>query len=257
MPEPALSATLTAYAFAFILVLCRCGAAVMFLPPFSEEGPPALLRVGFAMALTLLLLPVVAPHLPPQPDNFLRLAALLTGELLAGGWLGWLARLVCLSLPAAGQIISLSTGLSSTLQPDANFGAQTSGLGQIFGRVMPVLILASGLYYLPLTALAGSYDVMPAGSPGNGADITNLAVRAVSDHFSLALRLAAPFLLIGSVWHMALGLLSRLVPQIQIYFAALPGQVLGGLLLLALLSGVLCRYWAGAAEDVFAKLPGN
>ena len=257
MPEPALTTTLTAYAFAFVLVLCRCGAAVMFLPPFAEDGPPATLRVGFAMALAVLLLPVVAPHLPPQPANFISLAALLAGELLAGGWLGWLARLACLSLPAAGQIISLATGLSSILQPDANFGAQTAGLGQIFGRVMPVLILVSGLYTLPLTALAGSYDVMPAGGPGPIADITNLAVRAVGDHFSLALRLAAPFLLIGAVWQISLGLLSRLVPQIQIYFAALPGQVLGGLLLLALLSGGLCRYWAGEAADAFAKLPGN
>jgi flagellar biosynthetic protein FliR len=81
-------------------------------------------------------------------------------------------------------------------------------------------------------------------------------VRATGAHFALAVRLAAPFLLIGTIWQVALGLLSRLVPQIQIYFAALPGQVLGGLLLLAMLSGGLCAYWAHAVATTFSALPG-
>jgi flagellar biosynthetic protein FliR len=262
MDQPALSATLTAYAFAFILVMCRCGSAVMMLPPFAEDGPPALLRTGFAMALTLLLLPAVAPHVPPQPASFATLVALIANELLCGGLLGWLARLVCLSLPAAGQIMALSTGLSSVLQADANFGAQSSGLGNILGRLVPVAVLVTGLYALPLEALAGSYDVLPIGgatSTGDTTstgDITTLAVGAPRAPLAPAVRLAAPFLLIGTIWQVALGLLSRLVPQIQIYFAALPGQVLGGLLLLAMLSGGLCAYWAHAVATTFSALPG-
>jgi flagellar biosynthetic protein FliR len=255
MPQPVLSQTLLSLAFAFIMVLCRCGAVVMLLPGLGEEGPPGMVRVGIAGAIAVLLVPVVAPQLPPPPDDFLRLVALLCGELLAGGFLGWLARLVALSLPAAGQIISLATGMSSVLQPDANFGAQTSGIGRLFGAAAPVLILTSGLYALPLSALAGSYTAWPAGALPPGADMTEMAVRAVSAHFALALRLAAPFLLIGMIWQMGLGLLSRLVPQLQIYFAALPGQVLGGLLLLATLSGGLAQVWLRAVGDAFTALP--
>jgi hypothetical protein len=158
MPQPVLSQTLLSLAFAFIMVLCRCGAVVMLLPGLGEEGPPGMVRVGIAGAIAVLLVPVVAPQLPPPPDDFLRLVALLCGELLAGGFLGWLARLVALSLPAAGQIISLATGMSSVLQPDANFGAQTSGIGRLFGAAAPVLILTSGLYALPLSALACRHD---------------------------------------------------------------------------------------------------
>jgi flagellar biosynthetic protein FliR len=73
----------------------------------------------------------------------------------------------------------------------------------------------------------------------------------------LALRLAGPFMLMGLVWQVGLGLLSRLVPQLQIYFAALPGQVLGGLLLLAVLSGSLASVWLRAVGDGFAALPGH
>jgi flagellar biosynthetic protein FliR len=238
MPEPALTQTLLGLSFAFVMVLCRCGAAVMLLPGLGEDGPPPLVRVGLAGGLAILLVPVVAPQLPPPPEKFARLVALLCGELLAGGFLGWLARLVALALPAAGQLISLSTGLSSVLQPDANFGAQTSGLGKLFGMAGPVLILGSGLYALP-----------------PGADMTEMAVRAVSAHFSLALRLGAPFMLVGMVWQMGLGLLARLVPQLQVHFAALPGQVLGGLFLLAALSGSLADVWLHAVGDSFAVLP--
>jgi flagellar biosynthetic protein FliR len=257
MPDPALTQALLSQAFAFIMVMCRCGAAIMLLPAFADDGTPTLLRAGFALALTILLLPAVAPHLPPEPDSFARLAALLAGELLAGGLLGWLARLVCLSLPAAGQLVSLGTGISSILQPDQNFGAQTAALGQLFGRLAPVLVLSTGLYALPLSALAGSYDVLPAGQLPPGADTTEIVVRAVSAHFALALQLAAPFLLLGTVWQAGLGLLSRLVPHIQVHFASLPGQVLGGLLVLSLLASPVCTRWLAETARVFSGLPGG
>jgi flagellar biosynthetic protein FliR len=257
MDQPALTHALLAYAFAFVMIMCRCGAAIMLLPAFADDGPTTQLRVGFAFALTILLLPVAGPHLPPEPDNFARLAMLLAGELLAGGLLGWLARLVCLSLPAAGQIISLTTGHSSVLQPDQNFGAQTAAIGLLFGRLAPVLILSSGLYVLPLTALAGSYEVLPPGKPPPGADVTEIVVRAVSAHFALALQLAAPFLLLSTLWQTGLGLLSRLVPHIQVHFAALPGQILGGLLLLSLLATPICLHWLEAVSRAFSGLPGG
>jgi flagellar biosynthetic protein FliR len=255
--DPALTETLLGWSFAFMMVLCRCGAAIMLLPGLGEEGPPPTLRVGMALALTVLLVPAVGPHLPSMPEDFVHLAGLLAGELLAGGILGWLARVVALALPAAGQIVSLSTGLSSVLQPDQNFGAQSATLGRLFGVGVPVLMFGTGLYALPLQALAGSYAALPPGQLPPGADLMEVVLRAVAAHMSLALRLAAPFVLVGAIWQVALGLLSRLVPQLQIYFAALPGQVLGGLLLLSLLAGGLVQFWVRAAGEAFAALPGS
>jgi flagellar biosynthetic protein FliR len=246
---------LSTLAFAFVLVMCRCGAAVMLLPGFGEEEPPVMLRVGVAGALAVLLVPVVAPVLPALPAGFMKLSGMVAVELLAGGMLGWLARLVALALPAAGQIISLMTGLSSVLQPDPTFGAQSAALGRLFSLLAPVLMLATGLYALPLGALAGSYAVLPAGGAIASGELAEVAVRAVSASFALALRLAAPFVLLSTIWHVGLGLMARLVPQIQIYFAALPGQVLGGLLLLVVLAGPLIHAWLSASSDALGVLP--
>ena len=247
---------MVALAWAFMLVLCRTGAAVMLLPGLGESEPPAILRAGLAIGITVLLVPVVAPAIPAEPSGFIRLAGMIAAELLAGGLLGWLARLLALALPAAGQLISLMTGLSSVLQPDAMLGAQSAAIGKLFSMLSPVLILSTGLYSLPLGALAGSYAVFPAGGVLASGDLVETAVRAVSASFALALRLAAPFILLSVIWQLALGLLSRLVPQVQVYFLALPGQVLGGLLLLALLGPPIVHAWLGAVSDGYGLLPG-
>jgi len=249
------SESLMGLAFAFMLVLCRCAAAVMLLPAFGESDPPAVVRAGIAFTLAVLLAPVVAPALPAMPQGFLRLAGMIAGELLAGGVLGWLARVMALALAGGGQIISLATGHSSVLQQDPLLGAQSSVLGRLFNLAAPVVILSSGLYALPLTALAGSYRVFPAGGMVQASDLAESAVRCVAESFGLSLRLAAPFLLISILWQTGLGLISRLVPQIQVYFAAMPAQLLGGLLLLCLLGGALVNAWSATVQEAFSALP--
>jgi len=250
------SAGLSGLAFAFVLVLCRCAGAVMLLPGLGEDDPPAMVRGGLAVSLAVLLTPLQAPGLPAPPSSVFSLAAMVAGELLVGGLLGWLARLLALALPAAAQIISLMTGLSSVLQPDATLGAQSAALGRLFNLLAPVLILASGLYAWPLQALAGSYALFPAGGGLSSSDLMEVAMRSVSGSFALALRLASPFILMSVIWQVGLGLLSRLVPQIQIYFASLPGQILGGVLLVGLLGAGIVRAWLAALQDGFAALPG-
>ena len=240
-----------------MMVLCRAGAAITLLPGLGEEVFPASVRVGVAVTLALVLTPLVQPELPAMPKDFAHLAVLIAGELAAGAFLGWLARLTYLALPAAAQIISLTTGLTSLLTADQNFGAQTSILGRIFGVAAPVLVLSTGLYALPLRAVLGSYAVLPPGALPPIGDFTHEAVHAVVAHFGLAVQLAAPFLLVSTIWHAGLGLVARFVPHLQVHFAALPGQVLGGLLLLSLLGTVLFQTWLAALAHRFASLPGG
>jgi len=247
--------TLLSLAFAFMLVSCRAGAAVMLLPALGESDPPVMLRAGLALAIAVLLVPVVAPSLPKEPASFIGLAGMVASEILAGGLLGWLARLMALALAGAGQLISLMIGQSSVLQPDPLLGAQSAVVGRLLNLAAPVIILTSGLYAMPLRALAASYGVFPAGGVMPPGDLLEIAVRTVSASFDLALRLAAPFVLMSMLWQAGLGLLARLVPQIQVYFASLPGQLLGGLLLLALLGGSIIGAWTDAMREAFSALP--
>lgn len=250
-----LLAGLPGLAWAFALVLCRTGAAVMLLPGVGEAEMPATVRAGLALAVTLLLLPVVAPHVPAAADGS-GMAASVAAELLAGAALGWLARLPALALGMAGAVLSYMTGLSSVVQTDPALGGQSAALGRLFGLLAPVLILSSGLYALPLQALAGSYDVIPPGAVMPAAPLADVVQGAVAASFGLALRLSAPFLLAGVLFHAALGLLARLVPQLHLASASGPGQILGGLVLLGLLAAPIVAAWSGAVSDAWSALPG-
>lgn len=256
MDEADLLAALPGWAFAFVLVLARVASACMLLPGIGEADLPAPIRAAFALAFTLLILPAVAPLMPTAPAGGLGALLMVAGEAVAGLWLGWLARLVMLALPMAGQVAAGMIGLSNVLQPDVQLGAQTSALSRLFGLAAPVAVVAAGLHALPLAALQGSYAVMPAGAPWPAGDAAEGIVTAVAESFALALRLAAPFVLAAIVWHVALGLLTRLVPQLQVYFTAMPGQILGGFILVALLSGAVLAAWLEQAGVVLAGLPG-
>ncbi len=249
-------AALPALAFVFILVLARCVGLVILLPGFAELGVPAMVRAGIAGALALLLTPVIAPLVPAAPAAPATVAAMLLAELLVGLWLGFLARVLVLALPMAGQVLAYLLGLSNVLQTDAEMGPQATALGRLFSLAAPALVLASGLYALPIEALAGSYRLIAPGSVlPSGAGAQSVA-QAISTSFGLALRLCAPTLLASIVWTVAAGLLARAAPRVHVYFLAMPAQILGGLALLAALSGAMLLAWQDAMRAELAGLPG-
>lgn len=224
----------------------------MLLPGIGEAEAPAIFRAGITLSLVLLVLPGVGVIAPGDPWQS---AAMVGAELLCGGVLGWLARCIALALPMAGQMISFMIGLSSVISPDPALG-QSSAIMRLFSIAVPVLALQTGLWALPVAALSGSYGLVPPGHLIPVADSVQAALSAVIEAFGLALRLAAPFVIASAVWQVALGLLARLIPQLQIYFAAMPGQILGGLALLGLLSAGIAESWVGAARESLSNLPG-
>lgn len=255
--DAALLAALPAWAFAFVLVVARVGAAMSMLPGLGEAESPMIVRVGLALGITMLLLPGLAPSIPKVPEASIQAGLMVAAEIITGLWLGWLARLLVLALPVAGQFISYMLGIANVLQPDPELGSQATPLERMFDAGAAVVILASGLYALPLMALAGSYRLVPAGTLLPTADTAQTAVHAAGMSFALAVRLASPFLLVSIVWHVGTGLLARLVPRMQVYFVAMPGQILGGLALLAASAGALLAAWEGSVQAGFDLLPGH
>lgn len=246
-----------ALAFQAMLVFARVGAAAMLLPGLGEQEAPPLPRLTLGLALVPLLLPGLAPSLPAVPEAPAEALRLLALEVLAGLFLGGLARLVVLALGMAGQAVALLLGLATVLAPDPQFGGQGTAPARLLMLAGAVLVLGSGLYAVPLRALAESYAVLPPGAPWPAGGAAELYAQAVGDSLALALRLAAPFVLAAVLFHLALALLARLAPQVQIFFVATPGQLLLGLALFALLFPALMDAFGVAAAAAFAALPGR
>jgi flagellar biosynthetic protein FliR len=255
--ELALLANLPGWAFACVLLLARIGCACMLLPGIGEMEVPMTVRAGFVIVFSALLLPILLPSMPPMPADIARLAGMVAAEAFNGLWLGWLTRMILLALPMAGQTIAGAIGMTNILQPDAMLGAGASALQRLFGLAAPLLVMGSGLHAMPLAALLGSYDLVPAGQMLPVGDTVNAYVEALSQAFSLGFQLAAPFLMAGVLFHVSLGLLARLVPSLQTYFVAAPGQILGGLLLLGLIGTVMVEVWMRTAEATYSALPGH
>jgi flagellar biosynthesis protein FliR len=245
------------WAPAFALVLARVGATMALLPGLGEAVAPATVRIGLALSITILLIPELQPMMPPVPAAGLSLALMVAGEVITGLWFGWITRMIVLALPICAQFIGYLIGLSSVLQPDAELGAQSGALGKLFEMAAPVLLLVSGLYMLPLTALHGLFQLIPPGHMLPIGDSTDIATRAVSTGFRLALQLASPFVVIGIAWHIGMGLIARIVSRMQIYFVSMPGQIMTGLALLMITGSTIILVWRDGAQSYFAALPGG
>jgi flagellar biosynthetic protein FliR len=245
------------WAPAFALVLARVGAAMALLPGIGEAAAPAMVRIGLALCLTILLLPELQPMMPAVPAAGLSMALMVAGEVITGLWFGWVARMIVLAMPIGAQMIGYLIGLSSVLQPDAELGAQSGALGTLFEMAAPVILLVSGLYQLPLMALSGLFHLVPPGHLLPPAESAEVAIRSVGSAFTLALQLASPFVVIGIAWHFAMGLIARIVSRLQIYFVSMPGQILLGLALLAVTASAMTLAWRDGAQSFFGALPGG
>ncbi len=256
MDEAGLLAALPTLAFQAVLVFARLGAAVMLLPGLGEQEVPGPIRLGLGLALVLLLMPALAPGLPAAPDDVAGSARLIGTEIVVGLWIGGLARLVAMAMAMAGQAVALLLGLAQALVPDPDLGGQGTATARLFSLAAAVVVLSSGLYAIPLRALAESYAVLPVGEPFPAGAGAEAMAGAAAESLALSLRLAAPFVLAAVAINVALGLLTRIAPQVQVYFIAVPGQVLAGLALLALVMPALLGAFAEAARDAFLALPG-
>jgi flagellar biosynthetic protein FliR len=244
------------HAFALVLVLARIGATFALLPGLGETTIPAVVKAGMVLIVSLLVLPIIEPALPPRPATEVALGFMVLTELLNGMWFGWLARILTTSLPLAGQFIADFAGLANVLQPSPDLGAQTTAISRMYDVAVPVLIMSTGLYQLLLSALIGFYQLIPPGSLAWVPDSAAATVTVVAESFNLALRLSAPFILAAISWHVAIGLIARLVPRLQIFFVAMPGQIGIGLLLLAAMAAPTVGAWLEAMRAGLLTLPG-
>jgi flagellar biosynthesis protein FliR len=243
--------------FAALLIFTRIGAAMMLLPGFGEVYVPTRARLLLAFILSALLLPILAPILPPLPGNPSQLVVILGSELAIGVFIGTLTRLMLAALETAGQVVSLQAGLSNAVMFNPIQATQSSIPSTLYGNLGILLIFLGNLHYLMLRGLVNSYAVFPPGHLPPIGDLSQTVARVAAGSFTLALEMAAPFVVLGIVFFVGLGIISRLVPQVQITFVTQPLQIMGGLLLFALVMAAGMGWFLTAFGQRFSQIiPG-
>jgi flagellar biosynthetic protein FliR len=241
---------LTAEVFSLLLVFARTGSAMMLLPGFGEAYVSARVRLLFAGAFTIVVAPVVAPHLPALPGSPITLTLLVGGEIGIGVFIGTVARIMLITLEIAGTLVSFQIGLASA----QIFNPLLSDQGQLVSVLVTitgmVLLFQTDLHHLMLRALVDSYTMFVPGSLPPLGDFSETITKLVGRSFVVALQIAAPFLVVSTMMYIAIGLISRLMPQLQIFFLALPLQITLGFLLLVLTFSSIMLWFLNNFADV-------
>ncbi len=243
--------------FQFFLVFARLGSAIMLLPGFGEAYVSPRIRLVFALTVSFALMPMISERLPLLPAGMGQFAALLVMEIGIGIFFGLMARLILLGVQTAGSVIALQIGIASALVADPTTQQQAAVTGNFLLALTVVLIFATGLDHLTLKGLAGTYAIFPPGQIPPMDDVANHASRIVADSFAVAMAMTAPFLVYGIVFAVALGLLARLMPTLQVFFIAMPMQILAGFALMAVGLASMMLYFLSSYEERMSLFLGG
>ncbi len=243
-------------AFTFMLIFSRLAAMIMLMPALGETSIPAQVRLVMAFLLSLVMMPLVASTYGAIPVTVPGLAFIVFTEIAVGLFIGGVARIIMSALHVAGNIIALQMSLAFAQNVDPTQGQQGVLISNFLSLLAVTLIFATNLDHLLIAAMRDSYEIFVPGQAIPVGDFSQMAVKLVSDAFRIGLQLAAPFLVFGLVFYVGIGLLSRLMPQIQIFFIAMPANITLGLVLLLFLLGAMMTWFLQAFEQSISMFAG-
>jgi len=244
---PALAAT-------FMLVFARVGAMVMLMPGFGESNIPVRVKLGIALLLTLIILPLHRAAYQVDLSSMSSLAVLMVHEIIIGIVLGATARVTLSALAVAGSVIAQQLGLGFVTAVDPTQGQQGLLIGNFLTILGMTLLFATDSHHLVIAALNESYRIFSPGELMPSGDVAALATRAFSAAFKIGMQLSAPFLVFGLVFNIGLGILARLMPAMQVYFVGVPLSIMVGFLIFALvlsaMMGTYLDYFTGVMHEL-------
>ena len=244
-------------AFTYIILFARIGAMMMLMPALGEQPIPARMRLGFALAFTMIVFPLLSDLMPSAPPDLGGMLGILVHELAIGLMIGAIIRMTIMATQVAGAIIAFQTGLSGALAADpTQAGAQSAIFASFLSFLGITLIFATDLHHVALAAIYDSYMVFSPLDPLMFEDAMQMAIRTLSGAFSVGVQMSAPFIVFGLVFNLGAGILARLMPQLQVYFVLMPANIIVGLLLFALLLVMMMGWYLAAFENHLAMWRG-
>jgi len=230
-------------AFVFMLVFARLGSMISAMPALGEAVISAQVRLATALLVTLVMLPVVAENYGAIPSSLSGLAFAVMGEIAVGLVIGVSARMLTAALQVAGTVIAFQTGLAFAQNVDPTQGVQSALVASFLSMLAATMVFTTDLHHLLFAAMRDSYLMFKPGQMLPVGDFAQMVAGIVGGAFKVGLQLAAPFVVFGLIFNLGQGVLSRLMPQVQIFFVSMPANIyLGFVLLMLLLTPIMMWY---------------
>lgn len=241
------------HVFAFLLIFMRLGTALMIMPGIGDAFVSPQVRLSFALAMSFVLSPFLAHNLPAPPAQGIVMIQLLLTEAFVGLFIGTIMRIMIGALDTAGMVISIQSGFSNALVFNPATATQGSIVGALYSVMGVTLLFVTNLHHYMLASVVDSYQIFPAtGQLLDVESVLEVIKRTVTVSFKIGVELAIPFLVVGTLVQIGFGLLGRLMPQVQIFFLALPMQILLSLVMLTMVMSAGILYWLNSFENAVA-----
>lgn len=233
----------------FLLVLVRVSAILIMFPFFNARVIPMLSKAGLALIITIILFPVLANEMFFFPDTVPGMFRLVVNELIIGMILGLLVQVFFEGVRMMGQLVGFQTGFAITNIIDPQSGVQVSIFSNLAYLVAIVLFLLFNGHHLLLSAVRESFGILPVGSLTLNGGMLKNSITLFGEMFVIAIQLGAPAIAALLFVKVAFGLITKLMPQMNIMIVAFPVQIVIGLLFfgtsLNVLLGFIERYLGG------------
>ncbi len=216
----------------FFLVFVRIGAMLFSAPLLNGRAVPAMAKIGLGLLLTMLLLPVNSAHLGEVPFQWLPLALLVVKETGVGVLVGFVANLVFAAMQLAGQFVGIQTGFSVANVLDPLFSQSVSVVDQLYTLVAGLIFLAVDGHHMLILAVQQTLDIVPVGMLQLNEPMMNHMVGLTAGVFVAGLRIILPVLTSLLLADIALGLVSRTVPQMNVFIVGMPLKLFAGFFLM-------------------------
>ncbi|MGY1825665.1 MULTISPECIES: flagellar biosynthetic protein FliR [unclassified Blastococcus] len=217
---------------ALLLGTARAAGFILLAPPFNSRVIPGPVKGALALALAVLLSTQIAPTLPEPTAGFLLVTAVT--EVVIGAALGFVVQVLFTAVQMAGDVLDLAGGFS--LQPgyDPMAMTQNSSLGKLHYLLATTLLFTSGGHLLMVKGFATSYEGLPVGGDVPTDQIAAVLITAFSMMFLAALQIAGPMVAVLLLADVALALLSRAAPALNVFSLGFPVKIMLTLAMLGL-----------------------
>ena len=236
------------------IILVRPGVFIVATPVFGGDFIPPPVRVALTLALGVVLLPLVHT---PVPSSLAGLALIVAGEAAVGLALALSIRALIAGAELAGHVAGFQIGLGYAAIVDPQSGARNNVLSALYGTLATVVFLGINAHHAMLRALTRSYELLPPGNWQANTGLADAVTRLLGLVFLLGMQLAMPVIIVLLLVEVALGLVSRVAPALNLMVIGFPLRLGVGLLVLAVgiqvVPGAIARY-VPAALDAAARL---
>lgn len=242
---------LTTGVFAFILVFVRIGTAVMIMPGIGNAFVPANIRLYYALAFSFVIFPILQSKIPNPIPETITLFVMIMMEFVAGLFLGTIMRILLGAIDVAGMLIATQSSLANAQLFNPAFASQGTVIGSFMTMIATLLLLVTDMHHLMITGIIESYDLILINHLPSMGDIAHILIEEITLSFHVGVQMAAPFLIIITILNVGMAVMSKLMPQVQVFMLAVPIQVTLSLITLSMVMSTMMLFWLTKFDEGF------